>query len=67
MGYFSMYRFWHWLYRWNVCVQDGSIVFTVAGVLHFLKYKEHTIIYWGQGNKPDPFSVAPAAKFVNAR
>jgi hypothetical protein len=63
----ALYRLRHWLFQWNYCEQDGSIVFTVAGALHFLKYKEHTIVYFGQGRKGDvDFTVKAARKYVEA-
>lgn len=39
------YNFRHWMFQW---VQDssGDIGLKVAGVVCFLKYKEHTIRYW---------------------
>lgn len=64
----AFYRLRHWLFQWNYCEQDNSIVFTVCGVLHFLKYKEHTIVYFGQGRKIDvDFTVKPAGEWINAR
>lgn len=51
------YKFKHWLFSWN---QDegGDIVFTVVKILHFIKYKEHTIIKFGKMN------YQPAPKYV---
>jgi hypothetical protein len=65
-----IYRFRHWLFQWNAENEEdsGSIVFTVCGFIHFLKYKEHTIIYLGQGRKSDGFMfyVQPARSYVEA-
>ena len=63
------YKFMHWLFQWNAEPEEqgGSIVFTIAGILHFVKYKEHTIVYWGQGRKGDiDFVLQPARKYVLA-
>lgn len=39
------YRFWHWFFRW-VKDSDGDIGFQIAGVVTFIKYKEHTLTYF---------------------
>lgn len=46
------------LFQWNQDA-DGDIVFSVAGVLHFIKYKSSTIVKVGKLN------CKPAPKFVN--
>ena len=53
------YAFRHWLFAWNVDT-EGDIIFSVAGMLHFTKYKEHTIVKFGRGN------FVRAAKYVRA-
>ena len=59
------YNFKHWCFRWNCEMDDGqSIVFTVCNRIHFLKYKEHTLVYFGH---PSKFKFEEAAKYVNAR
>jgi hypothetical protein len=52
------YKFRHWLFAWNVD-SEGDIVFSVANVLHFVKYKEHTIVKWGKQQ-----GYSQAAKYV---
>ena len=42
-----LYLFKHWFFKWNVD-EDGDIVFSIANILHFLKYKEHTLVYFGK-------------------
>ncbi len=53
------YRFIHWLFQWNQD-EEGALVFTIAGILHFLKYKEHTIIRLGGSNV-----YRPAPKYLS--
>ena len=48
----------HWLFRWTLDADD-AITFTIAGVLNFTKYKEHTIVKMGKGWKPAPNWVQP--------
>lgn len=48
------YMFRHWLFQWKQD-EEGDIVFSVANRLHFLKYKEHTIIMFGKKE----FQIAP--------
>lgn len=43
----ASYKFRHWFFQWNMD-KEGDIVLSVAGVVHFLKYKEHTIVKWGK-------------------
>ena len=60
------YKFRHWAFQWNCeAAEDGSsIVFTLFNCVHFLKYKEHTLIKFGH---PSKFKFEEAAKYVNAR
>lgn len=53
------YQFKHWFFRWNVD-DDGDIVLSVASILHFIKYKEHTLVKFGRLN------YAEARKYVAA-
>ena len=64
--FLKSYKFKHWAFRWNCeAEQDGSsIVFTLFNHIHFLKYKEHTLINFGQ---PSKFNYTEAIKYVNAR
>jgi len=41
------YKFRHWLFSWK---DDGDrgLVFSIAQVIHFVKYKEHTIVELGK-------------------
>lgn len=40
------YKFRHWFFRWIVDV-DGDVGLTLCGgLVTFVKYKEHTIVYW---------------------
>lgn len=43
----AKYRFKHWLFSWNQD-EEGDIVFSIAKTIHFIKYKEHTIIRFGK-------------------
>lgn len=54
----TRYNFKHWLFRWTVD-DENAITFTVAGVINFTKYKEHTIIKIGSGWKRAPSWVQP--------
>jgi len=45
----NKYKFWHWFFQWNQD-DDSDITFSVAGVVHFTKYKEHTVIRFGRKN-----------------
>lgn len=64
--FLKSYKFKHWAFRWNCeAEQDGSsIVFTLFNHIHFLKYKEHTLINFGH---PSKFNYTEAIKYVNAR
>ena len=64
--FLKSYKFKHWAFRWNCeAEQDGSsIVFTLFNHIHFLKYKEHTLVKFGH---PSKFKFEEAAKYVNAR
>lgn len=44
-----IYKFKHFMFKWNKDA-DGDIVFSVFGILHFIKYKEHTVIKFGIKN-----------------
>lgn len=56
----AAYKFRHWFFKWNQD-DEGDIVFSIAGLVHFLKYKEHTHVYWGKKN----YKEAP--KWVNRK
>ena len=43
----NAYKFRHWFFSWNQD-EEGDIVFSVAKVIHFTKYKEHTIVKFGK-------------------
>lgn len=62
MSNYSWYAFIHWVFRWNAETEQegGSIVFTLFNFIHFLKYKEHTIIKFGKDR------YKPARKYVDA-
>lgn len=51
------YLFRHWLFSWKQD-EEGDIVFSVANSVHFIKYKEHTIVKFGKMN------YAKAPKYV---
>lgn len=55
----ASYKLRHWLFSWNVD-EEGDIVFSVAKCIHFIKYKEHTIVKWGKRG------YAEAPKYVGA-
>lgn len=55
--YLNRYKFRHWFFKWNQD-EEGDIVFSVAGVIHFVKYKEHTIVKFGK------FGYTEAPKYV---
>lgn len=65
-AFLKSYKFRHWAFRWNCEAQEdgASIVFSVFNCIHFLKYKEHTLIKYGH---PSKFNYTEAAKYVNAR
>jgi hypothetical protein len=49
MSFLEMkYRLEHWFFQWRVD-DEGDITFTLAGILNFIKYKEHTIIGFCRG------------------
>lgn len=63
--YYTSYHFKHWLFRWDAEADhpyEGSICFTVCNILHFVKYKEHTLIIWGNNRR-----FVPARTYINAR
>lgn len=41
------YQFVHWLFQWKQD-DDGDIAFVIANIITFVKYKEHTMIYFGR-------------------
>lgn len=41
------WNFRHWVFRWNVD-DDGDIVFSIMNIVHFIKYKQSTIINFGK-------------------
>ncbi len=43
----NCYKFRHVVFSWNQD-EEGDIVFSVAKVIHFIKYKEHTIVKFGK-------------------
>lgn len=43
----KMYKLRHFLFSWKQD-EEGDIVFSVASILHFIKYKEHTIVKFGK-------------------
>lgn len=45
--YTSKYKFKHWFFKWNVD-EEKDLVFSVCNVIHFIKYKEHTVIKFGR-------------------
>ena len=45
----NKYKFIHWFFQWNLD-DDGDITFTVANIVHFTKYKEHTVVRFGRKN-----------------
>lgn len=51
------YLFRHWLFQWKQD-EDGDIVFSIANRLHFIKYKEHTVVKFGK------FDYQNAPKYV---
>lgn len=57
-----MYRLKNFIFQWNAEEEKdgGSIVFTLFNRVHFLKYKESTIIYYGKGK------YSQARKYVKA-
>jgi len=56
------YKISHMIFQWNTEEQDdgGSIVFTVCNFIHFVKYREHTLIYFEKNR------YKPARKYVEA-
>ena len=47
------YRFAHWFFQWTLD-HDNDVTFTVAGVLNFTKYKEHTVVRLACDYRPAP-------------
>lgn len=45
----NSYLFRHWLFSWNQD-EDGDIAFSIAKRVHFIKYKEHTLVKFGKMN-----------------
>ena len=43
----SRLRFEYWFFQWKLD-QDNDIVFSICNVVHFVKYKQSTIVYWGR-------------------
>ena len=43
----NSYKLRHYLFSWSMD-DEGDIVFSVAKRLHFIKYKEHTIVKVGK-------------------
>ena len=56
------YRFTHWFFRW-VMDTDGDLGLQVAGVVTFIKYKEHTCVYWGTHERSGRAHFHPALKW----
>ena len=52
--HWQSYKLRHWLFSWKQD-EEGDIVFSVVNRLHFVKYKEHTIVKFGKMN----YSNAP--------
>lgn len=50
----NVYKFKHWMFSWHVDAEN-DIVFSVAKRIHFVKYKEHTIVQFGKRE----YAVAP--------
>ena len=48
----ALYRFRHWVFQWKVD-NEGDITLTICQVLNMTKYKEHTVIRWGNKNYAD--------------
>ena len=46
----NTYKMKQFLFQWNAETEEdgGSVVFTFCKVLHFLKYKDSTLIYFGK-------------------
>lgn len=40
------YAFKHWLFSWNQAI-EGNIIFSICHKIHFIKYKEHTSVKFG--------------------
>lgn len=53
----TRYKFKHWFFSWGVD-DEGDVVFSIAKILHFVKYKEHTQVYFGK------MDYDPAPKYV---
>ena len=43
---FKWYIFVHWFFMWNQD-DDGDVTLSIANLIHFTKYKEHTIVRYG--------------------
>lgn len=46
------------IFKWNFD-PECDLVFSVCGILHFVKYKEHTLIKWGKQS-----DHCPAPKYL---
>lgn len=50
----NVYKFKHFVFSWNQD-EEGDIVFSLCKLVHFIKYKEHTIVKFGnKGYQPAP-------------
>lgn len=49
------YKFKHWFFKWDLD-DEKDLTLTVAGFIHLIKYKEHTVIHFGDNHL---FSPAP--------
>lgn len=53
------YIFWHWFFSWNQD-EEGDLTFSIARMIHFTKYKEHTTVHFFNSKK-----FTPAPKYVS--
>lgn len=53
------YRIKNYIFSWNVD-SDNDITLSVLGVMHIVKYKEQTIVYFGKKG-----GLLPAPKYYN--
>lgn len=47
----NTYKLKNFFFSWNAEKEEdgGSVVFTVLNMVHFVKYKESTLVYFGKG------------------
>lgn len=58
-----LFRISMWMFNWNAEPESegGSVVFTFCKVVHFVKYKDMTIIKFGLAH-----GYTPARKYIDA-